>query len=109
MDVAEEDTPFSLFFPPLTRAMGEDANGGLEGAAPSLLGAAARGGAGLGLTVDGAGDDEGGASALFFWKKPRIVLCPFCDCDADAEDVLFFSDGFGVATSFPSIPRAMIV
>lgn len=92
--------------------MGEDSNGGLEGAAASsLLGAAAGGGAGLGLTVDGngAGDDEGGAPALFFWKKPRIVLCPFCDCDADAEDVLFFNDGFGVATSFPSIPRAMIV
>lgn len=87
--------------------MGDDGIGGLEGPAASLAGACVGpvfgASPGVGLTV--AGDD---AAPLFFWKKPRIVLWPFCDADADPEDVFFFSCGFGVAISLPSMPRAIL-
>lgn len=57
-----------------------------------------------GVTWDGAGLGE---LVDFFWKKPRIDLCPLADCDADAG--CFFCDGRGVAISFPSTPRAIVL
>ena len=57
----------------------------------------------VGVASDGAGLGE---LVDFFWKKPRIDLWPFADCDAEAG--CFFCEARGVDISFPSMPRAIV-